>query len=409
MKKIYVVISPFFPTETSFRGPFIYDQVEAIKRTQIFDDVIVFKPTTISDRRSSYIYKDTTVYLFPTINTPSLLFQGVFNSVNAYLFLSRFKKLNIHSDNIAYVHAHTAICAPYALALKSLKSSICTILQHHDGDPYTIRNGKLSHWKSNIQYRARTNIKLFERIDVHVSISKFVERHLLEFPQINPADYYESYRNSLTLVQNLHAPTIKKSLILPNGVDRKIFFESDTLRKHGDSFTIGCIANFQDLKGHMTLLRAIDRVRQEIKALKVRMVGSGPTLSECKEFVLSHNLGHIVSFEPEVQHHELKDFYHSLDLFVLPSYFEGFGCVYLEAAACGVPFMACEGQGIEDYIRPEERHLWLCPPNDDARLCEMLKYFHHSKPTQTLQRSLSIDSCISCFLEKITDYSINVK
>ena len=405
MKKIYVVISPFFPTETSFRGPFIYDQVEAIKRTRIFDEVVVFKPTKISDRRESYTYKDITVYLFPTINTPSLLFQGVFNSINARLFLSRFDKLNIHSESVAYVHAHTAICAPYAYALKCKNPATCTILQHHDGDPYTIRNGKLSHWKSNIQYRARTNIKLFERIDVHVSISKFVERHLLEFPQINSADYYESYRNSLSLVQNLYPPSIKRSLVLPNGVDTSVFFKSDTSPKHGDSFTIGCIANFQDLKGHMTLLNAVERLRHEIVGIRIRMVGSGPTLAECKEFVCSRGLESIVSFEKEVQHHELASFYRSLDLFVLPSFFEGFGCVYLEAAACGVPFIACEGQGIEDYIRPEERHLWLCPPADEDRLADMLAHYITHRPQQTLVYEVNIDSLVNQFLVELSERS----
>ncbi len=403
MKKIYVVISPFFPTESSFRGPFIYDQVEAIKRTRIFEEVIVFKPTMFTDRRESYTYKDTTVYLFPTINTPSLLFQGVFNSVNAQLFLSRFDKLNIHSEDIVYVHAHTAICAPYALALKDKNPAICTILQHHDGDPYTIRNGKLSHWNANIQYRACTNIGLFEAIDVHVSISKFVERHLLEFPRINPIDYYDSYRYSLSLVQNLHAPAIKKSLVLPNGVDTKMFFKSATLPKHGDSFTIGCIGNFQDLKGHMTLLRAVEKLRHRIPNLRVRLVGSGPTLTECNEFVLSHELGAIVFFEEEVQHYELASFYQSLDLFVLPSYFEGFGCVYLEASACGVPFIACEGQGIEDYIRPEERHLWLCTPNDEHRLATMLEHYITHRPQQTLVHEVDINSLVERFLLELQE------
>lgn len=394
MKKIYVVITPFFPTESSFRGPFIYDQVEAIKRTRIFEEVIVFKPTKFTDRRESYTYKDTTVYLFPTINSPSLLFQGVFNSVNAQLFLSRFDKLNIHSEDIVYVHAHTAICAPYALALKDKNPAICTILQHHDGDPYTIRNGKLSHWNANIQYRARTNIRLFEAIDVHVSISKFVERHLLEFPQINPIDYYDSYRKSLSLVQNLHAPAIKKSLVLPNGVDTRIFFKSDALPKHGDSFTIGCIGNFQDLKGHMTLLKAVELLYKQNRKIKLRLVGSGPTLNECIRFVHEHGLSGVVSFEREVRHHELINFYHYLDLFVLPSYFEGFGCVYLEAAACGVPFMACKGQGIEDYILPEERHLWLCTPDDAEQLASMIEQYIKYRPQQSLAHSLDIDMLV---------------
>jgi glycosyltransferase involved in cell wall biosynthesis len=45
-------------------------------------------------------------------------------------------------------------------------------------------------------------------------------------------------------------------------------------------------------------------------------------------------------------------------LFVLPSSYEGLGCVYLEAMASGMPVIACRGQGIEEIIRHEENG-WL--------------------------------------------------
>ena len=49
-----------------------------------------------------------------------------------------------------------------------------------------------------------------------------------------------------------------------------------------------------------------------------------------------------------MMHENLPSFYQSLDLFVLPSYYEAFGCVYAEAYSCGVPFIAVKNQKLQN-------------------------------------------------------------
>ena len=46
--------------------------------------------------------------------------------------------------------------------------------------------------------------------------------------------------------------------------------------------------------------------------------------------------------------------------FVLPSRYEGLGCVYLEAMASGKPVIACRGQGIDEIIQHGSNG-WLIP------------------------------------------------
>ena len=106
----------------------------------------------------------------------------------------------------------------------------------------------------------------------------------------------------------------------------------------------------------------------------------------------------IVEFRKEVHHHELAAFYHSLDLFVLPSYFEGFGCVCTEAAACGIPYMICKGQGAAEYILEEESDLWTFVPKDYKQLADRIDYYRTYKPIQHLCKTFDIDVLIKQFL-----------
>ena len=74
----------------------------------------------------------------------------------------------------------------------------------------------------------------------------------------------------------------------------------------------------------------------------------------CEEYIKEHGLELYVEWPNEVTHEKLPDYYRSLDLFVLPSVYEGFGCVYTEAYACGVPFIGVFDQGAAEVIAPEE-------------------------------------------------------
>lgn len=143
MKPYYLVITPFFPTESSFRGPFIYDQVRAIKKTGRYRDVLVFKPASPFDRRTSYDYKGITVRLFPFLQMPSLILNGLTNGINSALFLKAFRRAGFSPDHIAVAHAHTSVFAACALSLKAASPQTVALVQHHDGDPYTIRNGQI--------------------------------------------------------------------------------------------------------------------------------------------------------------------------------------------------------------------------------------------------------------------------
>jgi glycosyltransferase involved in cell wall biosynthesis len=102
------------------------------------------------------------------------------------------------------------------------------------------------------------------------------------------------------------------------------------------------------------ILRALALLRQQFK-FQYSIVGDGPLRTELEE--LSHKLGlsDCVQFAGRVSSTELHDRLSTSDLFLLtsgisPTNIEGFGIVYLEANACGVPVLAARCGGAIDAV-----------------------------------------------------------
>ena len=402
--KYYVIITPFVPTDSKFQGPFIYDLVRAIEKSGKYKGVLVFKPKSNHDKKSFYTYQGIKVHLFKMVNLPSYIFNGSLNWLNAKLFIRALKKSKIKADEIAVAHGHTSSFGALCLALKRFNNNITTILHHHDPDPFTIRNGRYASNLLNLYIRASINIKLFENIDLHIAISNYVKDNLLAFPLCADYEMFPSYLKQIRLLSKLHLPKcrIKNTYVLYNGVDLEKFHPAHKDINRND-FVIGCVANFVDWKNQITILKALNILvkQKQITNLKVLFVGSGPELKNCIDYVSENNLIKQVDFLSEVDHSCLPSFYHHLDLFVLPSYFEGFGCVYTEAYACGVPFMCCEHQGAAECIKPSERDKWQFPPHNYNALAGLIERQYKERNTQHLCKDYDINILVGRYLATI--------
>ena len=96
------------------------------------------------------------------------------------------------------------------------------------------------------------------------------------------------------------------------------------------------------------MIKSVQRLINKGKNIKLRFIGSGYTLKQCKDYVFTNNLTKSITFEKELPHNELNRFYNNLDLFVLPSYYEALGCVYLESWATNTPFICRESRYFRD-------------------------------------------------------------
>ena len=367
-KKTYIIITPFFPSKNSFVGSYIFDQVNELRNQTNFNIEIV-KMISIFSYEKDYKFKGFSVYVFKTIDFPYFIFPGVFNQINKKRFFKLLKKNKI--ENIKYSHSHVSYPSAYMV-----EDLVCKkIVQHHGLDVLQLTNGR-NKFMRNIQKRflIRNTIKHLNNADINLGVSNLVLEQLRNYKTYNPQNEF----------------------VLYNGVDTSKFFEKETAKN--DVFTIGCVANFWKIKDHITLIMSIQRILEEGNNIKLRLIGSGPTLPSCKKYVVENNLSKYIIFEKEIAHEKLNDFYNSIDLFVLPSYFEALGCVYLESWSTNTPFIGINNQGISELIPVHEIDNLLADEKSTSSLKEKILNEYNRKRRFPFDEKYDIKNTICEFL-----------
>ena len=113
--------------------------------------------------------------------------------------------------------------------------------------------------------------------------------------------------------------------------------------------TVGAVSRLSPEKGFEYLLRAVATLRDRGVELSVVLAGEGPSRGELES--LARELRLHVEFLGGVAHDAVPDVLRRLDVFAMPSTWEGFGVSALEASATGLPVVASDIHGIPDVVR----------------------------------------------------------
>lgn len=407
-KPIYICVTPFFPTPSAWQGAYVLDQVKAIQRWSEYE-VVVFRTLPLGSKPCTYEVDGVTVYAMAPLLMPSYILNGATEGIVGRMFVRTLRKLGIDPMQVAFVHCHTTSHSAFGLGVKRVNPDAKVLVQFHDLDPLTLRNGKWANKRWNRRYRARKSISALNRADLLVCISEPVKDVLLSFPEPRKAETYESALRMYADVKGMPSVTPKAVYVLNNGVDVSLFNANArklavnlSVNASSHVFRIGCIANFQELKDHITLMRAFEiLVKKGYTDMRLSLLGSGATRPIVEAYLKDNDLIQYVEWPSEVSHDKLPEYYRSLNLFVLPSIFEGFGCVYTEAYACGVPFMGVYDQGAAEVIAPEERDKWLIQPYDHQQLAKLIERYYNERDKQLLCKEYDIDKLITAYLQYI--------
>jgi len=174
------------------------------------------------------------------------------------------------------------------------------------------------------------------RADLVTAVSRYTRRRLLGWSNIDPA----------------------RARVLPNSV-RPMFSpgrpDQALLQRYrlGSAkliLTVSRLETADTYKGHYRVLEALPTILREQPEALFAIVGDGGGRPALEAKAQALGLQHAVRFLGRVDDAELLALYRSADLFLMPSAKEGFGIVFLEAAACGLPVIAGRGDGSVDAL-----------------------------------------------------------
>jgi glycosyltransferase involved in cell wall biosynthesis len=120
----------------------------------------------------------------------------------------------------------------------------------------------------------------------------------------------------------------------------------------------------------METVEAFSRLRTTVAA-KLVVAGDGPAEEEARRLVTQKGLAADVDFAGHVARDELARMYASADVFVLPTYSEGFPTVLSEAMSAGLPIVTTPIRGSRDLL-VEGVNVLFVPSRDAPALAEAL-------------------------------------
>lgn len=260
--------------------------------------------------------------------------------------------------------------------------------QSKDGSNYPLIH--TNYWMSawiGLQLKQRSNVQLvhtyhslgarkYQAIAQHPAIAPTrlaVEQQILE-----QADRIVA--TSPQELEQLRSLVSPQGLIdvIPAGTDIETFHAipkaeaRSQLGFNPDEAIVLYVGRFDPRKGIETLVQAVAKLKAECpnRALRLVLVGGsepdqadGQERSRIEALVQELGLAAHTQFVGQVGHDRLPLYYTAADVCVIPSHYEPFGLVAIEAMACGTPVVASDAGGLKFTVIPGETG-WLVPPRE---------------------------------------------
>lgn len=271
------------------------------------------------------------------------ILHSIHNGLNPFKIFSSYLKVQkiintVRPDVIHFIAEPYVMILPF-IKFKSSTKVFLTIHGTYSFLPSLFKTEKVKKFISsqlvNIAYRRLTSI---------ISVSSFTKQYLLK-------QYKDFYGTEFD--QN-------KIVVVTNGINLMNFAHSPDIIKNTNIKSILFVGAIKNRKGILESLSALNKYKSKYgSGFVYNIVGSykeeDPYFQKVKKTIQDLDLQHEVKLMGRVTESELKNLYSTSNLFLMLPIkdgfsVEGFGLVYLEANAYGVPVIGSINSGAEDAI-----------------------------------------------------------
>ena len=150
-------------------------------------------------------------------------------------------------------------------------------------------------------------------------------------------------------VESLYGPELVPVTVIRNGIDVGAWTFRERSPRSGPPRLL-YVGRLEYEKGIQDAIAALPRIRRAHPGATLTIAGVGTQFEWLRERARVHRVARAVNFAGRLDHAELLGWLHGADAVVLPSRYEPFGIVALEAAAAGTPLVTSTAGGLGELV-----------------------------------------------------------
>jgi len=323
-----LTLTPFYPSASDDAwGCFVAEPLAALRKFDIESYVIAVEPfyrprSTPNGHPAHWVRYAAIPGSLGLASSGTLLYRRIISAVG-----------RLHSVRpFDLIHAHAALPCGHAASLLSRKLRVPFVVTIHGLDVFFTNQvrGYAGQWckdaAEGVYGSARQVVCISQRV----------------------ADELMAHGNNI------------KATVIHNGVDEQRFCPAEGRNERVIILSVGDLI---PSKGHQLLLQAFAAIHEKYPDVSCEIIGDGPQCLLLTRLAERQNIASKIRFLGRKNRQEVANAMQCCAIFALPSWYEGLGCVYLEAMSAGKPAIGCRGQGIEDIIQ-HGHNGWLINPGE---------------------------------------------